>query len=160
MNEITFHFYRSTYPWWNPLNISAGLIRIVTNSYFNHTSIQIGGQIWQSKAFKGVIRTTKQLEKPDSSISIKVSKEKQEAVQRLIYFLDAQLGKGYDYACVLGFLSAKPIQHRTRLFCSELVNVAFSYLIPGLYEQSRTLISPKDLYNRVLFFKKGMEHAN
>lgn len=157
--KITFHFYRSTFPWWNLLNITAGILRAVTNSYHNHVAIQIGDNIWQSKIFKGVIKTTEHLETPTNSITINVDKEKERHIQHLTYFLDQQVGKGYDYKCVLGFLSGKPIQFQDDLFCSELVNCAFYYLIEGFYEQSKTLISPKDVYNRVLFFKKGMNYA-
>lgn len=158
MCSIKFHFYRDEYKWYDPRNLIVKPIRVVTNSIYNHVAIELNRVIYQSQSFKGVwaINTSLYNRKPEKTLEIKVSEQVFYDVKKRI---TDELGKPYDYKCVLGFLGGQPLHKKDKWFCSELANLAFYDIIDGFFEESKTLISPKDLYNRVLFYKKGLEQC-
>lgn len=155
MFSIKFHFYRDIHKWYSPKNLISWPVRVVTNSIYNHVSIELNGVIYQSQSFKGVWAINRDYHKnqPKKTLEIHVDEKTFFKVKNRI---TNELGRGYDYLCVFGFLGAKPLHRKNRWFCSELANLAFYDIIDGFYEESKTLISPKDLYNRVLFYKKGL----
>lgn len=156
MFSIKFHFYRDEFKWYDLRNLIVKPIRVVTNSIYNHVAIEMNRIIYQSQSFKGVWAISESFydRKPAKTIEIKVTENVFYDVKKRI---TNELGKDYDYKCAIGFLGGKPLHKKDRWFCSELANLAFYDIIEGFYEESQTLISPKDLYNRVLFYKKGLE---
>jgi hypothetical protein len=155
LKDVTFHFYRDIYPIYDPRNITAGAIRVVTNAYHNHAAIEAEGLLYEAKAFSGV--TQKQKINP-STDSIVVTVKVDSRYIEMLQFLDRQLGKSYDYRCAYGFVSAKHLQNEDKWFCSEYANTAFNILIDASRE-NKTLVSPKDLKNRILAFKQGRKYA-
>lgn len=157
--KVTFYFYRSVFPFYDIRNISAGLIRLCTNSHYNHVSLDIEGYlIYQARAFYGVDKYKFHHEKPKESITIEVKNN--DLLNDSVNFLESAIGKKYDYSCILGFVSAKHLQNKNKWFCSELANEVFNILTGYVDSNKRTLVSPKDLRNKILAFKTGIKYAN
>lgn len=154
MPYIRFHFYRDVFKWYDPRNITSELIRIVTNSKDNHVAIEIDNVIYQSQAFYGVHRKNVLYYKrnPRKTIDLAVDDNTYSKIKIL---LNKYVGYKYDYLCVFGFISGRKVESIKRLFCSEYANLVFYQLIPNYNELSKTLISPKDFFNRILFYKLG-----
>lgn len=71
-------------------------------------------------------------------------------------FALAQVGKGYDYAGIAGFLARKDLQTADRWFCSELVSAAFwSAGIPLLRREPHK-VAPGDLRDSPLLQMEAM----
>jgi hypothetical protein len=159
MQKIEFLFYKDIFKWYDLRNISAYLIRVVTNSEYNHVAVKLGNVIYQSQAFKGVHRIDEKIYKrqPQKKLSLFVDDKTFLNVKIL---LERCVGIKYDYLCVFGFVSGRKIESIKRLYCSEYANLVFYELVPRYTEFSNTLISPKDVYNRVMFFKLGLTLCN
>lgn len=160
MEQIHLYFYRSIFKWWNPLNLSAGLMRVVTNSKHNHVAIGIDDKIYQVIAFKGAIKTSYHREAPCDVIKINLRPTPQNInrIKEVVNYLESNLGKGYDYLSSYGFLSATRTQSKNRLFCSELVNKSLDILF-GTKTGLVTLHSPKDVYIRAKSYLQGFQNG-
>jgi hypothetical protein len=159
MKKIEFLFYKDVFKWYDPRNVSAYLIRVVTNSEFNHVAVKLGNVIYQSQAFKGVHRIDDKMYKrrPKKALSLFVDDK---TFLNIKILMDRYVGIKYDYLCVFGFVSGRRIESIKRLYCSEYANLIFYELLPKYCEFSKTLISPKDFFNRIIFFKLGLTACN
>lgn len=104
------------------------LIRLQQRSRYSHASILFpDGEHYESREFKGVLRhaeftLTNKTEQVDRFIYSHPLSE--EEIERGRSFLDAQVGKPYDWPMVFGFVSRSPNEGPSsegRFFCSELV---------------------------------------
>jgi uncharacterized protein YycO len=109
--------------------VIASLIRWQSRGPYSHVSMQMpDGSIMESREFKGVRRLPK-LEplRPGEYIDVYEIEATPAQVGCIVRFLEAQLGKGYDYLSILLFITRKPVQHwnKTKWFCSEIAFEAF-----------------------------------
>lgn len=140
---LKVHFFRSK-------GIAARIICVRLNSYYNHVSLEANGYHYQARMFKGVTKEKTLHDAPDYTIALPFSRHKQ--ADAYIKYLDGCVGKGYDYlGVILGFFGTKKRQNPSAFFCSELANTYFTHYC-DIQERSHTLVSPKDLYNRCMYF--------
>lgn len=100
------------------------LIGWQTRSEYCHAAIQIGDTVYESMATKGVRKIDITNRLGDFDIFTVIANDVQE--QSAKDFLEAQIGKKYDWGSVIRFVSRKQI-HREQAgvwFCSELVFAA------------------------------------
>jgi uncharacterized protein YycO len=100
------------------------LIRWQTRSHYAHAAIQIDEHIYEALPFKGVIRRftrsadmaadTFLVAYPDSLYTDRLT-------NRVRSFLEEQVGKGYDFAGVVRFVTREKAKDDDTWFCSELV---------------------------------------
>ena len=64
--------------------------------------------------------------------------------QKVIQYMMDNLGDGYDYPGILGYLFRMPWQKKTRWFCSELVAEALN-TSGEIYFPSPKNVSPEDI---------------
>jgi hypothetical protein len=130
---ITFYFTKSD-------TLIGKLIRFTSGGKYNHVSIGINGYIYQAKMDYGVtkVRCDRDYNAVDWLHVWDID------VQRVSEFLDAQVGKKYDWLGVISFLWVFIQQGRERWFCSELATVS---LMKGLgKEEYNQRQSPIDFY--------------
>jgi hypothetical protein len=130
---VTFYFTKSD-------TLIGKLIRFTSGGKYNHVSIGINGYIYQAKMDYGV--TKSKCDRDYNSVDWLHVWDLDE--QKVSEFLDAQVGKKYDWLGVISFLWIFIRQGREKWFCSELATVA---LMKGLdkkeYNQRQ---SPIDFY--------------
>lgn len=114
--------------------IVAKLIRWQQRSQYAHASIMVGGWVYEAVGDGGVRKVgpgTYEAEYRAGSIvtATVYLTEAQEAV--LQAFLEAQLGKRYDFAAVARFVTRGNAANEAtrRWFCSELVVAAFQHTL-------------------------------
>lgn len=74
----------------------------------------------------------------------------------ILDFALAQVGKGYDYRGIFGFIARKDIARAGRWFCSELVSAAFAQAGASLLRMEPNKVSPGDLATSRLLMLSGM----
>lgn len=135
----------------------SGGIKWKTSSSYNHISINMMGEIYEAKFFKGVISSAKIHDDIVDKEEIMVSKDVFFAFKK---YLDDSKGLSYDFKSLFGFIINKRIENPNGIFCSELSNEIFYYLIEDYVEESKKLISPHVFMTRIKFFKKGIDFRN
>lgn len=137
MNTVKIIFAKS--------NTLGGLIiRLGTMSHENHVAIQIGDDVYDTRFSKGVLKTSRKdfnshwnetdtyIVTPDCSVDMARS------------FLDAQVGRRYDWRAIIAMPLRLNWQHHEDWFCSELVAAALNQM--GFnFPISSNRISPRDL---------------
>ena len=143
------------------------IIRILTASKFSHVEIEIEGICYSAKAFKGVYkRPTRELFEEAGTIETWAVKNIKKRRVYFLEFLEAQVGKHYDYLPVfaLGFLRQNWQENEDKWFCSELIDSALKKAHAGLTNRdyaphrltpSQLIPSPKLRYVRTFFKAKG-----
>tara|TARA_R110000824_G_scaffold47353_2_gene134920 strand:+ start:1453 stop:1968 length:516 start_codon:yes stop_codon:yes gene_type:complete len=160
MKKIIIHCHRSLFPWYDPRSITAGLIRLIINSEFNHIKVEtVDGDtrfIYQAKMFLGVIKHREHLTLPDKSIEIPLNQTSiaNDRFQDVCDYLDSKVGKRYDYLAIIGFLTAFRLQSEDALFCSEIGNNVLDILFKCKLN-IKTLIAPKDILIRIISYLQG-----
>jgi uncharacterized protein YycO len=98
-------------------------IRWFTRSQYSHAAIQVqSGQIFEAWQGAGVRVTTLRSWKDVDVFEVDVTLEQR---QKIHEFLEGELGCGYDYWGIWGFVSRQPRRSNKKWFCSELVAAAF-----------------------------------
>jgi hypothetical protein len=147
---IIFHAYSAK--WYEPFG---AIIKAKSNAKFNHVSIEIVGVgIYQANAGKGVTKIQKQIKKPVISIEIPFDAETKKG-KDYIDFLDAQIGKKYDYkAIIFGFWGRKN-ENGGKWYCSELTDTFFSVFL-NKKSVLKTNISPKVFISKAEAYLLGL----
>jgi uncharacterized protein YycO len=115
MHQIIFHFHRGNKP-------LSRAIRFFSQGKFNHVSIQIGEDVWESHIDCGV-RKVKEDWSGRLTIkeSIPINTDKKDLV---IKWLDKQVGKKYDIWGALSVVWRMFRQGKDKWYCSEYAFVA------------------------------------
>ena len=138
---LSVHFLKSN-------TVSGWLIRLFTFSQWNHVSIEIDGQVYEARGITGVTRRSAKgyLKGWAKSATIKINAPSPPSA---VIFLEAQLGKGYDYGGIIALPFRKPWHGVSEWFCSELVAAAL--LSAGLPKMrvDAYRVTPRDLWIRL-----------
>lgn len=134
--RVTVAFARSE-------TLGGRLIRLGTMSDCNHVAIAVEGRWFEAQFQKGVVETTQE----EFSLAWNLKEEFTVLLPRpeaTVEFLQAQLGKKYDWAAVLAMPFRGSWQWPNRWFCSELVAAA---LEAGGFEFAfkPNRVTPRDL---------------
>lgn len=131
---ITFYFHRNN-------TFLGKMIRLVSNGYYNHVSIGVNGYIYEANPRTGV---TKKIADNNYTGTMSWTHLFNLDNEEVIFFLECQIGKKYDYIGVLSFIWVFLKPRMGFWFCSELATVA---LMKGLKEtQYNQKQSPQDFY--------------
>lgn len=130
-----FYFYRTN-------TLFGKLVRFVSNGYYNHVVIEVNGYMYESNPMTGV--TKKPATSAVGAVAWRLRTDLND--EEVIYFLEGQLGKKYDYIGCLSFIWVFLKPRIGKWYCSELAMVT---LMKGLgvhsseYNQKQ---SPMDMY--------------
>lgn len=141
-------------------------IKRFTRSPYSHCAIILdSGEVIEAREFKGVriIKNIKEAMDEDSVVDIYDFAASDNQKMQIENFLRRQLGKGYDYLMIVGFVTRASHEGRkstNRWFCSELVfaaleNAGMVFLInlpawkvsPGILSYSPKLTLSQRLSN-------------
>ena len=106
----------------NPKSIIARLICYYTRGIYSHAALIIGGVLYESREFKGVISREPEAVDPLNFDDFYVDVNEQQ-IEQMTTFAEKQLKKSYDYTMVVRFIT-KQKQSKASIgkwFCSELV---------------------------------------
>ena len=138
---IKVHFLKSH-------TVSGWLIRLFTFSQWNHVSIEIDGQVYEARGRTGVTQTGAKgyLNKWAKTDTVQINAPSQVSA---VAFLNAQIGKRYDFGGIIALPFRKPWHGRSKWFCSELVAAAL--LSAGLPKMrvDAYRVTPRDLWIRL-----------
>jgi hypothetical protein len=138
---VKVHFLKSH-------SISGWLIRLFTFSQWNHVAIEIDGQLYEARGATGVTRSSAKgyLQGWSKSATVEINPPSPDLA---VKFLDAQVGKGYDFGGLIALPFRKPWHGVSKWFCSELVAAAL--LAAGLPKMrvEAHRITPRDLWIRL-----------
>lgn len=131
--------------------IISNLIRFFSKGDYNHTSIEIGGFIYEAHIHTGVRKVPLCLWDNSSvacSQTLKISSYRE---KKVIEWLDKQVGKKYDIFGVLTFVWSIFDEKKGRWFCSEYAYVA---LMKALGIDSKKVdynqrVSPHDFHSQL-----------
>lgn len=111
------HFCRSN-------TLGGWLIRLFTFSNWNHVAIEVGGNVYEALATKGVIKTpAHRYGTWDEMKTVEVDVPNR---TKAIVFLDQQVGKKYDWLALIALPFRTTWQSPHKWFCSELGAKALS----------------------------------
>lgn len=96
------------------------LIRLFSPKY-NHISIEIDGFIYEAHA-PGITKTP--VKKWDSSTVVETISIRPISKEKVVSFLDKQVGKKYDFMGICSFIWVFMKPQKDRWYCSELAQVA------------------------------------
>lgn len=129
--------------------IFSKLIMRVTWSRFSHVGIvdETGEYVYEAEAFMGVVKTP--MKSFIERYNGKVVREtfRCESPEKAYAFINAQLGKSYDYMGILGFIFKTSWQSKDSWFCSELISKAMEEGGTPLFRKEYdSRITPEDLW--------------
>lgn len=106
-------------------SIGSFLIRFFTWSKWSHAFIKDGDHVIEAKAFTGVQRVPldEALKHATRVATIEVASNNPE---QILDAVRSQVGKGYDYMGVFGFLFRRNWQRTDKWLCSELLAWGFN----------------------------------
>jgi len=124
-------------------------IRWQTDSEYSHTAIGLpDGSIieaWQGSGFELLMMRGKVQKKfltDKSTITEFEVEQTPEQTAKIIEFLEAQVGKPYNYSGIVRFITRSDLDPRDSWFCSELVFAAFQYAGINLFERVKAVKIP------------------
>ncbi len=103
------------------------LVRILSCTEYSHVEIDVADVCYSAKPFRGVYKQYKRdLLDDNNVIETWFVDDRGIKTEKLVEFLEEQVGKKYDYLPVfaLGFLRQNWRQNSNKWFCSELVDQA------------------------------------
>lgn len=105
----------------NPYDLA---IKYITWSHYSHCGIVINGYYYDAKPSKGVEKlSVNDIPRDYDLFGVTVTDLQYEKIQ---LFLDAQVGKPYDFIGIARFiLRTPPSQNHNEWFCSSLIFAAF-----------------------------------
>lgn len=125
-------------------DIGGFLIRLITFSRWNHVAIQVGDVVYEAVAFKGVIRTPKSSWSWHRVETVALGPDGNSVAQK---FLEAQLGKDYDWMALIALPFRRKWQEPHKWFCSELAAKALQLAgVDILSRISAGRVTPRDLW--------------
>ena len=138
---LTVHFLKSH-------TVSGWLIRLFTFSQWNHVSIEIYGQVYEARGRTGVTQTGAKGYQDQWAKTDTVQIDAPSPVSA-VEFLDAQIGKRYDFGGIIALPFRKPWHGVSKWFCSELVAAAL--IASGLPKMRLDAyrVTPRDLWIRL-----------
>ena len=125
--------------------ISGWIIRLLTFSQWNHVAVEIGGTVYEAKGLTGVTRSGSKdyLKHWAKTATVKISAPSPVSA---VAFLDAQIGKRYDFGGIIALPFRKSWHGRSKWFCSELVAAALIAAgLPKMRIESHR-VTPRDLW--------------
>ena len=135
---VRVHFLKSH-------SISGWLIRLFTFSQWNHVAIEIDGQVYEARGATGVTRSSAKgyLQGWAKSATVEINAHKPDLA---VKFLDAQVGKGYDFGAIIALPFRQPWHSKSKWFCSELVAAALAAAGWKEVRIKSHRITPRDLW--------------
>ena len=128
--------------------VTGWLIRVFTFSQWNHVSIEIGGKVYEARGRTGVTQTGAKgyLNKWAKTDTVQIAAPSPVSA---VAFLEAQIGKRYDFGGIVALPFRKPWHSRSKWFCSELVAAAL--IASGLPKMrvDAYRVTPRDLWIRL-----------
>jgi hypothetical protein len=149
-NVFEINFYHG-------VTIFSRLIRFRTWSEISHVSVTTPqGLTYEAVPMHGVVRHSglDAFHTPGTQVEVfrfPIHDPGPGRIEAGIQWLNEQVGKGYDYRGIAGFLARKNINNTDKWFCSELV-MAFSLVVwkPLLLRRRPDQVDPADLYSSPL----------
>ena len=148
-HEIVFNFHSSNM-------LMAKAIKWRTSSSYSHVSINMNGTIYESRFFKGVIKNYG-IKYNDITLKTRIKVTKK-TYDNYLNFLNKQVGLGYDYKAIGGFILNKRLENDKGFFCSELANMFWYFEISGYEKCSNKLVSPHNMANRLKFYNYAKDN--
>lgn len=145
---ISYGLFMRTSDIWSPI------IRMTTWSPWSHVATVITKDLAYESVFKsGVVRT------PLRNILKRATKfefiEYDTDNKKLMQFMEAQVGKPYDYTAVAGIAFHRNWQEDDSWFCSELHAAGHRYAGNALIDKECNRVTPYDAYVSVVGTKRG-----
>jgi uncharacterized protein YycO len=147
MKIITFNLHRGT-------GLVSKAIMLLTSGSYSHASVNFGENRYESIIGGGVVKNQEQKvnrSKVVKQYHIKVTNKNYSLLEN---WINDQVGKKYDYAAILSFIS--PLFHKPRIgywYCSELAYVLYAKARGNLGNVDDQKVSPQ-LLNDILSFNK------
>jgi uncharacterized protein YycO len=129
------------------------LISYYTRGIYFHAAVIIGGVLYESREFKGVLRREPEAIDPLNFDDFYIEANDQQ-IEQMTAFAERQLGKKYDYAMVVRFIT-KQKQSKASIgkwFCSELVFAVLKKAGIKLLNCQAWEVSPVHLAKSPFFF--------
>lgn len=139
-------------------SVVSRLIRWQTRGDYSHAGIILpDGRFFESREGKGVRSFNGWVANEGESVEFYAVQVNDQQAEEIISFLEAQLGKGYDWTMVLRFVTREQESRAStgKWFCSELVFAAFQQAGVNLlartepWEVSPGLLSRSTLLQRI-----------
>ena len=147
MKTITFNSHRTATP-------IGWAIRFFSRGKVNHTSIDVGGLIYEAHWLEGVRRVpVDNWDRKETVVETQEIKMTDERYEEVIKWLEKQVGKPYDYMGIKSFLFKAIPQGRNAWFCSEYAYVALAKILGKKFHPPSQRVSPqefRDILNMVL----------
>ncbi|MBL4781776.1 MAG: hypothetical protein JKX92_05995 [Porticoccaceae bacterium] len=117
-------------------SLTSRLIKFITRGQYSHTSIILGSgrivEAWQGSNSVRVIRTLSDGHKPGTPVDIYSVRMSSEQERLFTEYVEAQIGKKYDYWGIVGFLLRRDLQRSENSFCSEIFAAGCEFAKVGL----------------------------
>ena len=105
-------------------SLTSRIIKFVTRGEYSHTAIILDNdrivEAWQGSNSVRVIKSLSDGHKPGTPVDIYSVRMGSEQEREFREFIEAQIGKKYDFWGIWGFLRRKDLQRGESWFCSEL----------------------------------------
>ena len=138
---IKIHFCKSN-------SVTGWLVRLFTFSQWNHVAIEVNGKVYEAKGQTGVTSSSAKdyLKHWAETATVQIAAPSPVSA---VAFLDAQIGKRYDFGGIIALPFRKSWHGRSKWFCSELVAAALMAAgLPKMRIESHR-ITPRDLWIRL-----------
>lgn len=131
-------------------SILASLIRFFSRGDYNHTSILIGGYVYEAHIHTGVTKTKLKDWNPPSKV-VASHNFYTDSTPMVMKWLDKQVGKKYDITGVIAFIFPLLPQRTGYWFCSELAFVALAKALSVEFSTHEQKKSPQDMFTLCKF---------
>lgn len=125
--------------------LACAAIRVATWSPWSHVAAVFGGTVFEATVRHGVRKTL-----PSVVLANSVDHAWAEVPCRTdptLRFLEAQLGKPYDWTAIFGIMTRRDWQEDDSWFCSELVATAADAGGVSLIHKPKNRVTPGDLWS-------------
>lgn len=119
------------------------VIKAVTQSEWHHVGISDGGTVYEARVIGGVVKTDIESFKSRGKwfeVEIECDESK------CIHFLEAQVGKPYDFSGAFALPFRASWENTNKWYCSELAAAAFAYSGARIVRSGLRGVSPRDLW--------------
>ena len=135
-------------------SLTSRLIKFITRGQYSHTAIILGSgrivEAWQGSNSVRVIRTLSEGHKAGTPVDIYSVRMGADQERLFREYVEAQIGKKYDYWGIAGFLLRRDLQRGESSFCSEIFAAGcefakvrlFNNLLPSQTSPSMITRSP------------------
>lgn len=119
------------------------VIKAFTQSEWHHVGVANGNTVYEARAFGGVMKTDIESYKARGKwfeVEIECDEKK------CIHFLEAQVGKPYDFSGAFALPFRANWEDTNKWYCSELAAAAFAYSGARIVRSGLRGVSPRDLW--------------